>query len=158
MEISQERQKTIVKWMWRLTIGGVLAGILFFVFLSFQDLPTFQQLENPRENLASEVYANDMSVLGRYAIENRVLVDYEDISPNLIDALIATEDERYFRHSGIDFRALGRVLVKSLLLRQETAGGGSTISQQLAKLLFDRPNLSGKRAISRAYTFGCDQV
>ena len=152
MALSLDRKKQIVKWMWRLTIGGVVAAVLFFVILSFQDLPTFQQLENPQENIASEVYASDMSVLGRYAIENRVLVDYEDISPKLIQALIATEDERYFKHSGIDFRALGRVAVKSILLRRETSGGGSTISQQLAKLLFERPDLAGKGTISRAFT------
>ncbi len=150
--MSIDKQKQVVKWMWRMALGGVISAILFFVVLSFQDLPTFQQLENPRENIASEVYANDMSVLGRYAIENRVLVNYQDISPNLIQALIATEDERYFRHSGIDFRALGRVAVKSILLRRETSGGGSTISQQLAKLLFDRPNLAGRGTIARAWT------
>ncbi len=150
MQLSEANQKGIVKWMWRIAIAGILGVALLFVVLSFQDLPTFDMLENPQENVASEVYANDMSVLGRYYVENRVLVDYEDISPHLVKALIATEDERYFSHSGIDFRALLRVVVKSILLQKETSGGGSTISQQLAKLLFDRPDL-GKNKLSRAY-------
>ncbi len=155
MNISESTQKLIVKWMWRLTFAGLATIVLLFVILSFQDLPTFDMLENPRENVASEVYANDMSVLGRYYVENRVPIEYENISPHLVHALIATEDERYFNHSGIDFKALGRVAIKSVILRKEGAGGGSTISQQLAKLLYDRPDLSGstlKRSLTLMFT------
>ncbi|MDH3652337.1 MAG: transglycosylase domain-containing protein, partial [Saprospiraceae bacterium] len=93
----------------------------------------------------------DMSVLGRYYLENRVAIDFQDLSPHLIDALISTEDERYFKHSGIDFQALGRVAVKSVLLRREGSGGGSTITQQLAKLLFDRPSLSQMGRLRRTF-------
>ncbi len=130
----------IVKGIWMLTIAGIVGIALLFIGLSFGDLPTFEQLENPSEYEASEVYTSDMTVLGRYYLENRVPIDFQNISPHLIKALIATEDKRFYKHSGIDFRALGRVLVKSILLRSGTSGGGSTISQQMAKLLYtDRP-------------------
>ncbi len=154
IKLSEEQQKRVVKWMWGLAIGGVVSVLLLFVLLSFQDLPTFEQLENPRENVASEVYANNMEVLGRYYIENRVPIEYEDINPYLLQAVIATEDARYVRHSGIDFRALGRVLVKSVLLGQRTSGGGSTITQQLAKQLFDRPDTRGMGKLRRAFMLG----
>ncbi len=132
--------RKLVRLLWFATILGVVGVALLFVFLSYQDLPTFEDLENPKNNLASEVYAADGQVLGRYFVENRIPVDYKDLSPNLIDALTATEDERYYDHSGIDFEALGRVAVKTVLFRQKSAGGGSTITQQLSKLLYtDRP-------------------
>ncbi len=148
--MSEKHQKFVIRWAWRLAIGGFIAIILFFFILSFQNLPTFEQLENPTTNEASEVLANDMSVLGRYYLENRVAIDYGDLSPHLVNALIATEDERYFKHSGIDFQALGRVAVKSVLLQRSGSGGGSTITQQLAKLLFDRPNLARMGKLRRA--------
>lgn len=152
IRISEQRQALISKWVWRLAIAGVIGVFVMFILISLSNLPTFEQLENTQENVASEAYASDMTVLGRYALENRVLIDYEDISPNLIKALLATEDQRYYRHSGIDFQALGRVAVKSLLLQKETSGGGSTISQQLAKLLFDRPDLARMGKIRRTFT------
>ncbi|MCB0685949.1 MAG: penicillin-binding protein [Saprospiraceae bacterium] len=152
IRISEEKQTWAAKWLWRLAIAGVVVVFLIFIIISLGNLPTFEQLENPQEDVASEAYASDMSVLGRYYVENRVPIDYENISPYLIKALLATEDQRYFRHSGIDFHALGRVAVKSLVLQRETSGGGSTITQQLAKLLFDRPNLSNMGKIRRAYT------
>lgn len=152
INLSQTQQQRIVKWLWRLSIGGVLAIVLLFVVISFQDLPTFEQIENPKQDVASEVYTDDMTVIGRYAIENRVPIDYEDISPHLVNALIATEDERFYKHSGIDFPALGRVVVKSLILQKGTSGGGSTITQQLAKLLFDRPSMANMGKLSRAVT------
>ncbi|NND33147.1 MAG: penicillin-binding protein, partial [Saprospiraceae bacterium] len=150
--MSESNQSVVVKWAWRLAISGVIAVLAFFLILSVSDLPTFEQLENPKENEASEAYASDMTVLGRYYLENRVTVDYQDISPYLIKSLLATEDHRFHRHSGIDFNALGRVLIKTLVLQKETAGGGSTITQQLAKLLFDRPNLSGMGVVRRGFT------
>lgn len=152
IRISEERQAWISKWAWRLAIAGVVAVFVMFLLISLSNLPTFEQLENTQENVASEAYASDMTVLGRYALENRVPIDYENISPHLIKALLATEDQRYYRHSGIDFHALGRVAVKSLLLQKETSGGGSTISQQLAKLLFDRPDLARMGKVRRAFT------
>ncbi|NNE28214.1 MAG: peptidoglycan glycosyltransferase, partial [Saprospiraceae bacterium] len=130
-------------WVWVLLLGGILAVLMLILILANQDLPSFEDLENPKSNLASEVLAVDASLLGRYYVENRIPVDYEELSPHLIDALIATEDERYHRHSGIDFRGLVRAVVKTGLLRQTNAGGASTITQQLAKLLFTKKPGSG---------------
>ncbi len=139
MPIYQE----IVKWMWR-AVGGAFALVfLIFFILSFSNLPDTKELENPKSTLASEVYGISGDVLGRFYIENRVPVEYDDLSPHLVTALIATEDERFYKHAGIDLEALGRVLFKTALLGQKSTGGGSTITQQLAKLLF-----TGKPATS----------
>ena len=107
----------------------------------FGSLPRFEELENPNSNIATEVYSSDGQLLGNYFIENRSNVRYEDLSPNLVNALICTEDIRFHEHSGVDLRGLGRVLVRTIILRQ-SAGGGSTITQQLAKNLFPRKDLS----------------
>ncbi|HKK77459.1 MAG TPA: transglycosylase domain-containing protein [Saprospiraceae bacterium] len=128
--------KAIVKWMWRLFFAGVIAVILLFVVLSFSNLPSVRQLENPRSEIATRVYAANGEVFGRYYVENRVPVNYSELDSDLVNALVATEDERYYKHSGIDFKALGRTLVKTVLLQDRSAGGASTITQQLAKLLF----------------------
>ena len=128
--------RNIMRWMWYLAGAGLLGIALTFIALSFTDLPSVEQLENPKSEEASQVFANNGEVLGRYYTENRVPVTYDQLSPHLVNALIATEDERYFEHSGIDFAALGRIAVKTVLLGQRSSGGGSTITQQLAKLLF----------------------
>ncbi len=99
-------------------------------------IPPFDELENPQSNLATEIYSTDEELLGKYYQENRTVVQFQDLSPNLVNALLATEDIRFYEHSGVDFRALLRVAVKSLIL-QQGAGGGSTISQQLAKNLYN---------------------
>lgn len=135
--------KKLVKWIWALAILGTISVAILFVTLSYSDLPSFEELENPKNNLASEVYASNGEVLGRYFIENRVPVDYEQISDHVINALIATEDERYLSHAGIDFRGLGRAGVKTVLLGDSNAGGASTITQQLAKMLFTKTPGSG---------------
>lgn len=135
--------KRAVHWMWYLTFAGIGAVILIFIILSFSKLPSVEELENPRSEEATQIFASNGEVLGRYYTENRVPVTFEQLSPNLVNALIATEDERYHKHSGIDFEALGRVAVKTVLLGQESSGGASTITQQLAKLLF-----TGQRATS----------
>ncbi|HMP13571.1 MAG TPA: transglycosylase domain-containing protein [Saprospiraceae bacterium] len=135
--------QNIVQWMWRLTFIGLAAIPILFLALTFTNLPSVEQLENPRSELASEAFGDNGTVIGRYYTENRVPVAYDDISPNLVNALIATEDERYYRHSGIDFEALGRVFVKTFLLRRSSSGGASTITQQLAKLLFTGEKASG---------------
>jgi len=101
------------------------------------ELPTFEELENPNSMLASEIYSSDMQSLGKYFKENRVNVHYNELSPNLVNALKATEDVRFDKHSGVDVRGLFRVLVKTIFLHQD-AGGGSTLTQQLAKNLFPR--------------------
>lgn len=124
------------KWMWRLVFASILGVILLFFGLSFTKLPSVQELENPKSEQASVILAADNTELGRYYTENRVPVDFEQLSDHLVSALVATEDERYYKHSGIDFEALGRVAVKTVLLGQESSGGASTITQQLAKLLF----------------------
>ncbi len=100
-------------------------------------MPDFARLENPQTNLASELITEDGELLGKYFIENRSFVDYEELAPHLVDALVATEDVRYYRHSGIDLRSLARVAFFSVLLGRDE-GGGSTLSQQLAKNLFPR--------------------
>jgi penicillin-binding protein 1A len=102
------------------------------------DLPGFEQLEDPQSNLATQVFSSDGETLGKYFRENRTRAEFEELSPHLVDALIATEDARYYEHSGIDIKALGRVAY-GLLLGKSGSGGGSTISQQLAKLLFHKP-------------------
>lgn len=114
--------------------------LLLVLFISFvlTQTPSNKELTSIRNAVASEVYSADSVLLGRYYIQDRTEIKYEDISPHLIDALIATEDIRFYDHSGIDFRSLGRVLVKSILLQNESSGGGSTITQQLAKNLYPR--------------------
>ncbi|MCB0587329.1 MAG: penicillin-binding protein [Phaeodactylibacter sp.] len=133
---KQETYRRIAKWMWYFAFGGLGAILLTFLILSFTDLPSVKQLENPRSEEASQIFASNGEVIGRYYTENRVPVSFSELSPNLVNALIATEDERFREHSGIDFPALGRVAVKTVLLGQKSSGGASTITQQLAKLLF----------------------
>lgn len=118
----------------------MLAALLIVCLIGFvlSQTPSRQDLTSIRNAVASEVYSKDSVLLGRYYIQDRTEIRYEDISPHLIDALIATEDIRFFRHAGIDYRSLGRVLVKTILLQDESSGGGSTITQQLAKNLFPR--------------------
>lgn len=135
--MNPEYKKTLII-LWSLFATGVIAIIVFFTLLSYGVLgfmPTFEDLENPKSSLATDVISEDGVTLGKFYIENRSQVEYEDLSPHLINALIATEDERYYDHAGIDFRGLLRVLVKTAILGQDT-GGGSTITQQLAKMLF----------------------
>ncbi|MEN8201237.1 MAG: transglycosylase domain-containing protein [Bacteroidota bacterium] len=112
-------------------------------------MPDFARLENPQTNLASELITEDGELLGKYFVENRTFVDYEDLAPHLVDALVATEDVRYYRHSGIDIRSLARVAIFSVLLGRDE-GGGSTISQQLAKNLFPRDTTVNKTSLGRA--------
>ncbi len=122
------------KWFWRLVLGGMGMIVLIFLLASMGalgPLPTFEELESPEKNLATEIIAIDGKTLGKYAYENRTPVKYKDLPQNLINALVATEDERFYEHSGIDFKGTVRAVVK---LGKD--GGGSTITQQLAKLLF----------------------
>jgi penicillin-binding protein 1A len=130
-----------IKYLWIAFIAGIVFFILFVWMVSvnflglFGSLPDFKALENPESELASELYSSDGFLLGTYARENRSPVKYDELSPNLVQALIATEDVRFENHSGIDMTAMLRVFVKSILLGQD-AGGGSTLSQQTAKNLF----------------------
>ena len=108
----------------------------------FGKLPTDDELRNIQNFTASEVYTYDGILLGRYYVENRTNTTLDNINPAIAEALIATEDARFYQHDGIDRRSLARVLVKSILLGNESSGGGSTISQQLAKNLFPRQHYS----------------
>lgn len=127
---------------WFTFIAVVLFVVLLFVSISLGWLgfmPSFETLENPKSNLASEIISADQEVLGKYFIENRTNITFPELSPNLINALVATEDIRFKRHSGIDIRAFGRVAYG--IITGKNMGGGSTITQQLAKNLFLRqPN------------------
>jgi penicillin-binding protein 1A len=123
-----------IKWFWILILGATASVMFVFLLASwgvFGPLPTFEELENPEKNLASEVISLDGKTLGKYFKENRTPVKYKDLPQNLINALVSTEDERFYEHSGIDFKATLRAIVKL-----GKNGGGSTITQQLAKLLF----------------------
>ena len=111
--------------------------VCFAISEMWGPLPNFKTLENPETNLATEIISADNEILGSYFYENRTHVDYTELSPILINALIATEDERFFSHSGIDFIALIRVL-KGVLTGNKNLGGGSTITQQLAKMFFSK--------------------
>jgi penicillin-binding protein 1A len=127
-------------WFWALFSLPFIIVITLFILISKEKLgpmPSFSELENPEYYLAAEVYSEDEVLLGKISIENRTWTEYRDLSPYLVDALIATEDIRYYRHSGIDIRGLARAVIKTILLGQNT-GGGSTITQQLAKQLYPR--------------------
>jgi penicillin-binding protein 1A len=143
-------QKGIIIGLWSLAFFLVIGIWVMFSNLSESDLPTFEQLENPKYNTASIVFDVNGEPFGKYYVENREPVLYDSISPIIVKALVATEDERFYNHAGIDMRAVGRVFIKTLLMQKGSSGGGSTITQQLAKLLFDRPSLRGLSRIARA--------
>ena len=120
-----------------------IIGIIIFTGLLtywgiFGALPNYYELKNIRHSNASEVISDEGVILGKFYIENRTSVNLKNVSPYLTKALVATEDVRFYNHNGFDMRSLGRVIVKSILLRDESSGGGSTITQQLAKNLFPR--------------------
>lgn len=136
--------KRIVMITWLILLGPFVAiGIMLLI--ASTNLPDIKELENPTFHLASEVYSADNALLGKYFKENRTNVEYKDISPFVIDCLVATEDERFYEHTGIDFTALMRV-VKGVVTGNSGQGGGSTLTQQLAKMLFsEKPNGSMER-------------
>lgn len=139
MKANSSNKKYVI-WFWSLFSLPFVVVALLFILISqgrLGPMPSFSELENPEYNLAAEVYSEDGVLLGKISIENRTWTDYEQLSPYLVNALVATEDIRYHRHSGIDVRGLGRALVRTILLGQNT-GGGSTITQQLAKQLYPR--------------------
>lgn len=135
------------KGAWIALIGGSL-GILGFLFVTifyisirfefFDTLPTIEELRSIENSNASQVYSEDGQLLGKYYRQNRINASLDEISPYFLDALVANEDVRFFDHDGVDFRAWFRVFFKSILMQDESAGGGSTLSQQLAKNLFRR--------------------
>jgi penicillin-binding protein 1A len=137
--MAKKKQTNFKKYIirfWMVFLGGFTAFLLVFLLASwgvFGELPTFEELENPEKNLATEVISSDGVTLGKYAFKNRTPVGFKDLPDNLVNALIATEDERFYEHSGIDFRGLARAVVKL-----GKGGGASTITQQLAKNLFNK--------------------
>ena len=159
-------RKTI-KWIWGVVFApfALLAFMLLLTaFGLFGRLPSFEELENPRSNLATEIYAEDGKVLGSFFVQNRSYVQYDDLFssdstlrirldghevPPIVAALIATEDVRFRNHSGIDIPSLARVAVKTVLLQNTSQGGGSTITQQLAKNLFPRDTARNRGPIVR---------
>jgi penicillin-binding protein 1A len=126
--------------------------IILFLLVSlislevFIDLPSVAELQNPKSNLATVIYSSDMKTLGKYYAENRVSVKYYELDKDLVNALIATEDARFHEHSGVDLRALGRAVFGAVTGRS-SSGGGSTLSQQLAKMMFPRQKLSKPKMI-----------
>ncbi|MEK6152777.1 transglycosylase domain-containing protein [Flavobacteriaceae bacterium 3-367] len=137
--VKKKKQQNLffkyIKWFWILFASGFFLAILVFLLASwgaFGEMPTFERLENPQTNLATEIISSDAKTLGKFYLDdNRTPISYEDLPQDLIDALVATEDARYYSHSGIDARGTLRALAFL-----GTRGGASTISQQLARQLF----------------------
>ena len=128
--------KKYIRWFWGIIIGGFLSILILFFLASwgvFGALPTFEELENPESDLATEIISSDGKTLGTYAIQNRKPIQFKDLPENLVNALVSTEDERFYEHSGIDFRGLARAISKF-----GKGGGASTITQQLSKNLFTK--------------------
>ena len=151
--LRSAKHETLAKWMWRIFYGGL--AILFISIALFSFLtPSFKKLEDPSLNLASEVLCQDDStVLGRLYIENRAPVKYENIPKHMVKALLSTEDARFYEHAGVDPEALGRVFLKTFLLRQKGQGGGSTLTMQLAKLLYSDRDFKDMNLIEKAFGY-----
>ncbi|WP_291964677.1 transglycosylase domain-containing protein [Maribacter sp.] len=151
--MEEPRKYRILRWLayaaWVLLFLTMVIVARFIIQTNNSDIPAFSELENPQYNEASIIYDEKGRSFGKYYVENRENIDYEDLSPNILKALLATEDIRFFDHNGVDLKALFRVAFKTILLQKESAGGGSTISQQLAKLLYKRKSLSGLSKIQR---------
>ena len=133
-----------IKYTWLLVWSPFIILLILLTLISgeiFFDLPSVEELQNPKSNLATVIYSCDGKTLGKYYAENRVSVKYYELDKDLVDALIATEDARFKEHSGVDLRALGRA-VFGALTGKSSSGGGSTLSQQLAKMMFPRQKLS----------------
>lgn len=136
-----------VKRMWLYFAAFIAFIVLLFTLIgvgAFGKMPSTVELSNPASNLASEVYSMDGITLGKYFRENRTNIEYKNLPPDVVNALIATEDVRFYKHSGVDARGLARVFFKTLIGRSGSSGGGSTISQQLAKNMFPRDTRSSK--------------
>lgn len=139
--ITHQQKVKFLKWFWGLFAGAiVLIVVLFWMIVKgwIGYMPPIEDLQNPKNKFATEIYSSDMKVIGTFFAEkeNRVQVGFNDISPHVINALIATEDVRFYEHSGIDGWALARVFFVRGLMQRKGAGGGSTITQQLSKQLY----------------------
>ncbi len=139
LKTSKPKKRIIL--LYALALLPIVSGLILFNLISngiLGYIPSFEELENPKNMLATEVLSSDNKLLGVYFKENRSTVEYSEISPNLVNALLATEDARFYEHSGIDGIAILRALMGAATFNPK--GGGSTISQQLAKLLYHDPD------------------
>ncbi|MBK9284291.1 MAG: transglycosylase domain-containing protein [Sphingobacteriaceae bacterium] len=144
------KNKKYIRWLWILFMGPVLLLFLLLFLISsgtFGTLPKVDELLNPKNSLATIVYSGDMKILGKYYSENRVNVNFNQLDSDLVSALVATEDARFFEHSGVDVKALLRSV--SGIFTGGSKGGGSTITQQLAKMMFPREKLSKPELVIR---------
>ena len=143
--MEEMTRNKIIRWFWILfctpivMLTALIAGVW-----AFADIPSFEELEDPESKLATQVIAEEGEILTTFHIENRSYVSYNELSPNLVSAAVATEDVRFYQHSGIDFRSLARVIFKTLLGGDSSQGGGSTLTQQLAKTLYPREDVSSR--------------
>jgi len=150
--MSKKEEKKYLIRLWLLILGPLVAlASIIIAVITLSDLPSLEELENPKSNLASEVISSDRKILGKYYIENRTDAQFNELSKKVVDALVATEDARFYKHSGVDFRALFRSMAGAVMGRSESTGGGSTITQQLAKMLFPRENLNRFSLIFRKF-------
>ncbi len=134
-------RKIFVRFLWTIFVLAVIGAAVCFWAIAegrIGYMPPIEDLQNPISRFATQIYSSDGKLIGTWNMnrENRVMVTYSQLPPSLVQALVATEDARFYEHSGIDFKALGRAVIKRGLLGQKSAGGGSTITQQLAKQLF----------------------
>ena len=145
-------RKSFVRVLWALLVSGIGIITVFFFLIWFGIVgysPDIENLQNPISKSASQVFSADGKIIGTYNVDraNRIPIPYSNLSPYLVQALVATEDVRFYEHSGIDFIALARAVVKRGMFGQASAGGGSTITQQLAKQLYSNPAKSASRRI-----------
>jgi penicillin-binding protein 1A len=155
MKDSDGRQRRYLQIFWGLFIlPFALLTLIFSLIITghMGFMPTFRDLENPESNLASEVITSDGQILGKFYYENRSFINFDELSPDVEKALMATEDIRFKRHSGIDPRGLVRVLFRTILLGDKEGGGGSTITQQLAKNLFPRDTATYSWVVPRKWS------
>lgn len=140
---TKTQGKEIAKWIW-ISYGAIVLVVFLTLFLIYigviGNMPPIEELRNPNDKYASSIYTSDGVEIGRYFRNsgNRVYADLDEVSPNVINALVATEDARFFEHSGIDMRAMFRAIIKTVLMGNRSSGGGSTITQQLAKQLYSK--------------------
>ena len=173
--MTERTKKRIIRWVWILGMTPLMLIFTLMILAAtgvFGYMPTFEELENPKSNIASEIYGDNGEIIGTFFIENRSYVQYEDLMavdsannlvlngrlmPPVVAALISTEDLRFYSHSGIDITSLFRVGLKTIIMRNTAQGGGSTITQQLAKNLFPREGVAGG-GIARAAKLGMFKI
>lgn len=143
--MKDSTKKKLAKWFWIIVIAPfVLIAVMLLLVGIFAKIPSFEELEHPDNKLATQIISEDGELLSTFHIENRTYVSYDELSEHLVHAAISTEDSRFYRHSGIDMKGLARVFVKTLLMHDSSQGGGSTITQQLAKTLYPRREVTSR--------------